>query len=183
MDAAEATYRCYLSTKDAFPDHEQALNWAKSVWPVACTRTGTRANSPDDLADRVGYYSLRLFDHLIQFTQLAAVRSRFLIDVKAKVTPLVTKFYEFETGEAEKFLKQNKSKARYLKADTTFVNGENGLPYRHPIIQQCINVIWFDGPRGEGVRLSNEFNPMPYEAIALVLTAVCTPSSSTQRRA
>lgn len=55
IDAAEATYRCYLSSKDAFPDPEQASKWAKTVWPVACTRTGTRLSQPNDLADRVCY--------------------------------------------------------------------------------------------------------------------------------
>ncbi|KAI9451009.1 hypothetical protein BJY52DRAFT_1215270 [Lactarius psammicola] len=155
IDAAEATYRCYLSSKGAFPTPEQASNWAKSVWPVACTKAGTRLNPPDDLADR-----------------LAAVELRFLTNVKAKVTPLVTKFYELETGEAAEVLKQNTERARDLKTDTTFINGEHGIPYRHPIIQQCINVIWFGDRRGEGVRFPNEFYPMPYEAVALVLTAI-----------
>ena len=97
-----------------------------------------------------------------------------MTDVKAKVTPLVVKFYGFETGEAAEILNQNVERARNLKTDTTFINGEHGFPYRHPIIQQCINVIWFGGRRGEGVRFTNEFNPMPYEAVALVLTAVRT---------
>ena len=97
-----------------------------------------------------------------------------MTDVKAKVTPLVVKFYGFETGEAAEILNQNVERARNLKTDTTFINGEHGFPYRHPIIQQCINVIWFGGRRGEGVRFTNEFNLMPYEAVALVLTAVRT---------
>ncbi|KAH8990991.1 hypothetical protein EDB92DRAFT_1862468 [Lactarius akahatsu] len=126
IDAAEATYRCFLSSKDAFPTPEQASNWAKSVWPVASTKTGTRLNPPDDLADR-------------------------LTIVVSRLRPLVTKFYG---------------------TDTTFINGEHGIPYRHPIIQQCINVVWFGDRHGEGVRFPNEFNPMPYEAVALVLTAI-----------
>lgn len=97
-----------------------------------------------------------------------------MTDVKAKVAPLVVKFYGFETGEAAAILNQNVERARNLKTDTTFINGEHGFPYRHPIIQQCINVIWFGGRRGEGVRFTNEFNLMPYEAVALVLTAVRT---------
>ncbi|KAF8265699.1 hypothetical protein EI94DRAFT_1804020 [Lactarius quietus] len=155
IDAAEATYRCYLSSKDAFPTPEQASNWAKSVWPVACTRTGTQLSSPDDLADRI-----------------TAVGLRFLTDVKAKVTPLVISFYGFVTGGAADILNQNIERARNLKTDTTFINGETGFPYRHPIIQQCINVIWFGDNRGDGVRFRNEFSPMPYEVIALVLTAI-----------
>ncbi|KAI9432585.1 hypothetical protein H4582DRAFT_1857737 [Lactarius indigo] len=63
-------------------------------------------------------------------------------------------------------------RAQNLKTDTTFINGESGIPYRHPIIQQCINVVWFGDRNGDGVRFSNEFNPIPYETIALVLTAI-----------
>ncbi|KAH8989516.1 hypothetical protein EDB86DRAFT_2942792 [Lactarius hatsudake] len=155
IDAAEATYRCFLSSKDAFPTPEQASNWAKSVWPVASTKTGTRFSPPDDLTDR-----------------LAVVVSRFLTNVKAKVTPLVTKFYGFETGEAAEILNRNTQRAQNFKTDTTFINGEQGIPYRHPIIQQCINVVWFGDRKGEGVRFPNEFNPMPYEAVSLVLTAI-----------
>lgn len=103
--------------------------------------------------------------------------------MKAKVTPLFTRFYGFETGGAAEVLNQNIERTRNLKTDTTFINGENGLPYRHPIIQQCINVIWFGDHRGDGVRFRNEFNPMPYEAVALVLTAVRTSSSSAQGKA
>ncbi|KAH9035139.1 hypothetical protein EDB83DRAFT_2318825 [Lactarius deliciosus] len=155
IDVAEATYRCFLGSKDPFPTLEQASNWAKSVWPIASTKTGTRLSPPDDLADR-----------------LAVVVSRFLTNVKAKVTPLVTKFYGFETGEAAEILNRNTERAQNLKTDTTFINGEHGIPYPHPIIQQCIDVVWFGDRHGEGVRFPNEFNPMPYEAIALVLTAI-----------
>ena len=97
-----------------------------------------------------------------------------MTDVKAKVSPLVAKFYGFETGEAATILNQNMERARNLKTDTTFIDGDHGFPYRHPIIQQCINVIWFGDRCGEGVMFTNEFNPMPYEAVALVLTAVRT---------
>ena len=51
--AAEATYRCFLSCKDLFPTPEQESSWAKSVWPVACNKTGARLNPPSDLAERV----------------------------------------------------------------------------------------------------------------------------------
>jgi hypothetical protein len=49
----EATYRHYLSCNDLVPTHEQEYNWAKSVWPVACSKTGTRFSSPGDLRGRV----------------------------------------------------------------------------------------------------------------------------------
>ncbi|KAI0296109.1 hypothetical protein B0F90DRAFT_1927313 [Multifurca ochricompacta] len=153
--AAEATYRCYLSTKGPFPTHEQELNWVKSVWPVASTKTGTQFAPPSNLAER-----------------LAAVCIRFRADVKAKIAPLVERIFEFETGESPERLGRNTERARYLKTDAAFINGENGVPYQHPIIQQCINVIWFGDRRGEGVMFSEEFYPIPYEAVALVLAVI-----------
>jgi len=52
--AAEATYRCFLSCKELFPTPEQESNWAKSIWPVACNKTGgASVNSPSDLAEKV----------------------------------------------------------------------------------------------------------------------------------
>ena len=92
--------------------------------------------------------------------------------MKAKITPLVERFYEFETGSAAESLKRNTDRARDLKTNLAFINGENGLPYRHPIIQQAINVIWFGERRSEGIMFPNEFYPIPYEAIALILTVV-----------
>ncbi|KAI0294528.1 hypothetical protein BC826DRAFT_315766 [Russula brevipes] len=154
--AAEATYRSYLSYKDLFPTPEQGSSWAKSVWPVACNKTGARQfNPPGDLTER-----------------LETVGSRFRADAKAKVTPLVESNYGFETDEASRTLTRNAERARDLKRDRAFVNGENGLPYRHPIIQQAINVIWFSDRRSEGVMFPTEFNPIPYEAIAVVLAVI-----------
>lgn len=50
---AEATYRCFLGCKELFPTPEQEANWEKSVWPVACNKTGARLNPPSDLEERV----------------------------------------------------------------------------------------------------------------------------------
>ncbi|KAH9013314.1 hypothetical protein EDB85DRAFT_970693 [Lactarius pseudohatsudake] len=47
-----------------------------------------------------------------------------------------------------------------------------GFLYRHPIVQQCINVIWLGDRHGEGVRFPNEFNLMPYDAVTLVLATI-----------
>jgi Domain of unknown function (DUF6532) len=153
------------------------LNWEKAVWPVACSKAGTRASRPDDLSEKVvlPLNYLSLFGQANDVTeQLSTVGSRFRADVKAKITPLVERFYQFETGEATASMNRNTERARDLKTDLAFINGENGLPYRHPIIQQAINVIWFGDRCSEGIMFSNEFSPMPYEAVALVLTAVIT---------
>jgi Domain of unknown function (DUF6532) len=104
--------------------------------------------------------------------QLSAIGPRFRADVKAKIRPLVERFYQFETGVATESLTRNTERARDLKTDLAYINGENGQPYHHPIIQQAINVIWFSDRHSEGIMFSSEFSPMPYEAIALVLTVV-----------
>src|SRR5579863_536907 len=78
--------------------------------------------------------------------QLAAIGPRFRADVKAKLTPLVQRLYGFESDEAPGSRDRNMDRARDLKKDAAFINGEreNGLPYHHAIIQQAINVVWFD---------------------------------------
>ncbi|KAI0248431.1 hypothetical protein BJV78DRAFT_1156491 [Lactifluus subvellereus] len=61
-----------------------------------------------------------------------------------RLTPRVISprgFYEFDTGSAAESLSGNTERARDLKTDLAFINGENGLPYRHPIIQQAVNVL------------------------------------------
>jgi hypothetical protein len=95
--------------------------------------------------------------------------------VKAKITPLVQRLYGFEINEAPGSQYRNMDRARDLKKDSAFINGEreNGLPYHHLIIQQAINVVWFDdGRRSDGVMFANELFPLPYEAIALVLAVL-----------
>jgi Domain of unknown function (DUF6532) len=69
-------------------------------------------------------------------------------------------------------LNRNMERVRNLKRNTAFIDDENGLPYRHPIIQQAINSIWFRDRRSEGAMFSEHIYPMSYEAIALVLAVV-----------
>jgi hypothetical protein len=78
------------------------------------------------------------------YIQFAVVDSRFRVDVKAKIMPLVERFYGLGTEEVTGHgnLNWNREGVRNLKRNATFVD-ENGLPYRHPIIQQAINTIWF----------------------------------------
>ena len=61
-----------------------------------------------------------------------------------------------------------------LKTNSAFINDDRGqrLPYRHPVIQKAVNVIWFNDRSSDGIAFYNNFNPMPYEAIALVLAVV-----------
>ncbi|KAI0274569.1 hypothetical protein BGY98DRAFT_935757 [Russula aff. rugulosa BPL654] len=144
---AEAIYRSFFGYRDAFPSPEQELSWASSVWTMACTKTGTTIALSANLMEKLG-----------------VVGPQFRAAVKGKIAPLVERHYGFETSKAPKSLTHNIELARALKTDGAFSKGdeENELPYHHRIIQQAINVVCF----------SNLFNPMPYEAIALVLAVI-----------
>ena len=94
--------------------------------------------------------------------------------MKKKVTPLVERFYGFETSKAQESLNDNITNVQNLKTNLAFINDDRGqrLPYRHPVIQKAVNVIWFNDRSSDGIAFYNNFNPMPYEAIALVLAVV-----------
>jgi hypothetical protein len=106
--------------------------------------------------------------------QLASIGPRFHATVKEKIMPLVERYYGFQTSKAAESLGHNIELVQALKTDAAFSNGDEGhaLPYRHRIIQQGINIVWFNDRSSDGVVFSNEFNPIPYEAIALVLAVV-----------
>jgi Domain of unknown function (DUF6532) len=111
------------------------------------------------------------------------VGPQFRAAVKGRIAPLVERYYGFETSKAPKSLSHNIELARALKTDGAFSKGdeENELPYHHRIIQQAINVVWFNDRSSDGIVFSNLFNPMPYEAIALVLAVVRHLRQSTAR--
>jgi len=154
---AKATYRSFFGYKDAFPTPDEESSWGLSVWTLACTKTAINIPPPVDLAEK-----------------LASISLRFHATVKEKIMPLVERYYGFETSKAAESLNHNIELARKLKTDAVFTYGDEGhtLPYRHRIIQQAINVIWFSDRSSDGVVFSNLFNPMPYEAIALVLAVI-----------
>ncbi|KAH9057245.1 hypothetical protein EDB87DRAFT_1123397 [Lactarius vividus] len=154
---AEAIYRTFFSNKNAFPTPEQRLGWEKAIWPVACTATGTDIAPPANLAE-----------------VLADVGSHFFADMKKKITPLVERFYGFGTSKAQDSLSDNIANVQNLKTNSAFINDDRGdkLPYRHPAIQKAVNVIWFNDRSGDGIVFQSSFNPMPYEAIALVLAVI-----------
>jgi len=143
---------------------------------MACTKTATNIPPPVDLAERVSCDSSlpHILLNISKHTQLASIGLRFHATVKEKIAPLVERYYGFETSKAAESLSHNIELARALKTDAAFTYGdeEHTLPYRHRIIQQAINVTWFSDRSSDGVVFSNVFNPMPYEAIALVLAVV-----------
>ncbi|KAH9013321.1 hypothetical protein EDB85DRAFT_2034004 [Lactarius pseudohatsudake] len=153
---AEAIYRTFFSYKDAFPTLEQKLRWGKAVWPRACLATGIDIAPPANLAE-----------------VLADVGSHFLADMKKKITPLVERFYGFDTSKAQESLNDNTANVQNLKTNSAFINDDRDeLPYRHPAIQKAVNVIWFNDRSSDGIVFQSSFNPMPYEAIALVLAVI-----------
>lgn len=142
---------------------------------MACSKTGTNISPPTDLKEMVGSQPASLSKAMFRLlTQLASVGPRFHAAVKEKITPLVERYYGFQTSKAAESLNHNIDLAQALKTDAAFSNGDDGqaLPYRHRIIQQAINVIWFNDRSSDGIVFSNVFNPMPYEAVALVLAVV-----------
>ena len=104
--------------------------------------------------------------------QLGIVGPHFHATVRERIKLLVERYYGFETSKSPESFSPNIERARQLKVDAAFSNDTEGLPYRHHIIQQAINVIWFNDRSSDGVMFSNVFDPMPYEAIAFVLTMV-----------
>lgn len=156
---AEAVYRTFFSYKDAFPTPEQESDWGKAIWPMACRATGVDICPPADLAE-----------------VLADAGARFFADMKKKVTPLVERYYGFDTSKAQVSLSDNIATVQDLKTDSAFINdgglGGHELPYRHPVIQKVVNVIWFNDPSSDGIVFHSIFNPVPYEAIALVLAVI-----------
>lgn len=50
-------------------------------------------------------------------------------------------------------------------------------PYRHPIIQNIINITWFQNQDDIGIVFHELFDPIPYAVIALAATVVRVEAS------
>jgi hypothetical protein len=106
--------------------------------------------------------------------------------------------YGFESGRSKKAIAANRKLAEELKQEKGFIyevspglfylynssanlckelslngGGPRKGMYNHPIIQKAINTMWFQNKRDEGVNFTKMFKPIPVQAIAFVLTAVC----------
>ena len=106
--------------------------------------------------------------------------------------------YGFESGRSKKAIAANRKLAEELKQEKGFIyevsqllyssdseslklckkislsgDGPRKGMYNHPIIQKAVNAMWFQNKRDEGVIFTKMFKPIPVQAIALVLTAVC----------
>jgi hypothetical protein len=52
------------------------------------------------------------------------------------------------------------------------IGGTCQYPYRHPIIQKAINLMWFQSKDGDGIVFHEHFATIPIQAISLALTVV-----------
>lgn len=118
-------------------------------------------------------------------------------DMKTKIVHPVESLYGFNTSRAPESISKNAELAQGLLTDMTFIyrvrpltivigrllspvhvqefniiGGTRQHPYRHPIIQRAINLIWFQSKDGDGVVFYEHFMPIPIQAIALALTVV-----------
>jgi hypothetical protein len=117
--------------------------------------------------------------------------------MKMMIKSVVESSYEFDTSRAPDSISRNTGRAQALLANTTFIyrvrliaphlqptehrhngsqdfnsGGRPRYPYRHPIIQKVVNITWFQNEDDIGVIFHDYFAPIPFEAIALVLTVV-----------
>lgn len=116
--------------------------------------------------------------------------------MKTKITHPVESLYGFNTSRAPESISKNAELAQGLLTDMTFIyrvrpiaitidsllspvhvqefniGGTRQHPYRHPIIQKAINLMWFQSKDGDGIVFYELFMPIPIQAIALALTVV-----------
>jgi len=103
---------------------------------------------------------------------------KLLDDMKTKTKSPVESSYGFDTSQAPQSISHNASRAQELLAEATFIYRESNsagdpcYPYRHPIIQKVVNITWFQNKDDVGIIFHQYFAPIPFEAIALVLTVI-----------
>ncbi|KAH9972696.1 hypothetical protein BJV77DRAFT_1131087 [Russula vinacea] len=97
--------------------------------------------------------------------------------VKSKIQPHIKNLYGFHPVSRPRAVEHNIRLARKLKEKFTFLYAERGEDgnkglYEHPIIQQTINAVWFNGKKDDGIMLTDIYRPFPKVALALTLTAI-----------
>ncbi|KAI9509443.1 hypothetical protein F5148DRAFT_1187393 [Russula earlei] len=160
ITVARSLYKCHLSCKYAFPSHCQKEKWVPVVWNEACARTGSNVNS------------LPLHDEFVCSSM------KLLGEIRAKIMPDVKNMYGFDTSQTPDTISRNARDAQALLTEMTSIYHEPDIggrprhPYRHPIIQQAINITWFQDKDSDGIVFSKHFSPIPIEAIALALAVI-----------
>ncbi|KAI5993207.1 hypothetical protein EDD15DRAFT_2196649 [Pisolithus albus] len=87
--------------------------------------------------------------------------------------------YGFCSSQSKSALKKNRALAEDLKEGMNFAfkhmaaqeDGQRGF-LKAPLIQKIINMMWFANKHDDGISFADHFNPFPYPALALVLTAI-----------
>jgi len=128
--------------------------------------------------------------------QLVVGSMTLVAAMKTKIVHSVESLYGFNTSRAPESISKNAGLAQGLLTDMTFIyrvrpiaividsllspvhvqefkiGGTRQHPYRHPIIQKAINLMWFQSKDGDGIVFYDLFMPIPIQAIALALTVV-----------
>jgi len=155
IGVAQHLYRCYLSCRYAFPRPNRRAEWAEIVWCEASVRTGS--------------YPGPSFKR--EWFTIGSMN--FLNDVRMKVRQAVETLYGFDADSDN--MDNNAARARQLLSNNAFIHREYNsggnlqYPYRNPIIQEAINMLWFKNREDDGITFQEHFSPMPIRAMALVL--------------
>jgi len=129
-------------------------------------------------------------------SQFVVSSTTLLTNMKTRITRFVQSLYGFNTSRASDSVHHNAKLAHALLTNMTFIyrvcsfycivigNSPNPAyvqepnihgtryPYQHPIIQNAINMMWFQSNDGDGIVFHDHFAPIPIQAIALALTVV-----------
>ncbi|KAJ7086938.1 hypothetical protein C8R44DRAFT_650372 [Mycena epipterygia] len=150
-------YRCFLSTRNAFPDHAMELDFLREAWATACRQL----NISMELSPTISKLITSRGSHLRG-------------ELKTKMKSMVELIYGFKSGENKKNIARNRQLAEELKDELTFtfkdIKSRKGI-YRNPILQKTVNVMWFANRRDEGVMYPELFNPFPKQGLGIVLAA------------
>jgi len=103
---------------------------------------------------------------------------KLFTEMKTNIKHAVDTSYEFDTSRAPESIGRNASHAQALLDNAAFIyqdfnSGKRPrYPYRHSIIQKSVNNTWFRNKHDIGIVFHEYFKPIPFEAIALVLTVI-----------
>ncbi|KAF7968707.1 hypothetical protein HWV62_29668 [Athelia sp. TMB] len=160
LSTAWKKYRGHLSTDTPYPDAMLEITWAKAAWNESC----------EELHTPIIYNSEIL-------KMITARGSHLRGEAKTKLRPYIPGEYGFQTSNKQSIIDKNVAIYRKLKDDFTFyyksrgANGNEGI-YGAGIIQQGVNVIFFNDKKDEGVLFPEFYKPFPEVALALILTAI-----------
>ncbi|KAF8871401.1 hypothetical protein BD779DRAFT_1381304, partial [Infundibulicybe gibba] len=156
-------YRCLLSTQNGFPDMVHDIKSVRKAWRDTFE---IKSLNPIPLTPSI-------------FRIIRSRNSQLHGEAKTKIALLVPPIYGFRSRHSRKIIVANRNLAEALKYQKAFVYkalGNETTPnrglYQNPIIQEAVNILWFQNKHDEGIEFSGMFDPVPIEAIAFVLMAV-----------